>query len=48
MRLPIDQESPDSADPMVNTAREISHNRLAPKRSVAQPETGTASARVRR
>ena len=47
-RLPKSRAWPDSADPTVNSSSEPIHTGLSPKRSVAQPLTGTTTARASR
>ena len=48
MRLWIDHAAPDSADPSRNSASEMIHIRLDPKRSTAHPVSGMVMARARR
>ena len=43
-RLPTDQDSPHAIDAIVNSATANIHSRLPPKRSVAQPVSGTTMA----
>lgn len=48
IRLPVDQASPQRAEPATKSATETSHVRRAPKRPAAQPESGMTSDRARR